>query len=272
MSKEDDGTADKEGYSRRGLLVGWVGGVSTAVLGLSAATFADDLLGIEGTGNTADGTEGSGDTGGGDGPADGEPDDTDTNEFGLDEPSLEETVSMLREGGYNLYFRHEKTQDGRDQHLDDPDADPEKIPGYYENCSLQRNLSLEGWRRAERVGEAFDKLDIPVERVLSSPYCRCKHHAELAFGEYTVTQDLNRDGEDFVGRRINLLTQTPDEETNIALVSHSLSPTTQEMLFGNISSENQLSEGDMMVFNPKKGIEEGVVRYINPDELIEFVE
>jgi broad specificity phosphatase PhoE len=50
------------------------------------------------------------------------------------------------------------------------------------DCSTQRNLTDAGRAHARRVGETFRARAIPVDRVLSSPWCRCQETARLAFG------------------------------------------------------------------------------------------
>jgi broad specificity phosphatase PhoE len=50
-----------------------------------------------------------------------------------------------------------------------------------DDCNTQRNLTDEGRRDARRLGEAFRARAIPVDRVLSSPWCRCLETARLAF-------------------------------------------------------------------------------------------
>ena len=59
-------------------------------------------------------------------------------------------------------------------------GDPEGMR--LDDCSTQRNLTDEGRRHASRVGEAVRARGVPVERVLSSPWCRCLETARLAFG------------------------------------------------------------------------------------------
>lgn len=58
-------------------------------------------------------------------------------------------------------------------------------------CSTQRNLSEEGRRHARRIGEEFRKRQIPVGRVLSSPWCRCQETARLAFGTAEISGPLS---------------------------------------------------------------------------------
>ena len=78
----------------------------------------------------------------------------------------------LREGNYVVLVRHAATVPG----LGDP-------PGFrLEDCATQRNLSEEGRAHARRIGEKFRAERIPVARVYTSPWCRCRETAMLAFG------------------------------------------------------------------------------------------
>ena len=85
------------------------------------------------------------------------------------EPSI---VGKLREGGYVLYMRHASTDFSKN------DANMTS----YEDCATQRNLTDAGRDDAKRVGTTFRTRDIPLGRVLSSPWCRCLETARLAFG------------------------------------------------------------------------------------------
>ena len=79
----------------------------------------------------------------------------------------------LRQGGYVLLIRHAGTEAG----LGDP-------PGYrLDDCATQRNLSPEGREEARRLGERIRKERVPIARVYTSPWCRCRETARLAFGK-----------------------------------------------------------------------------------------
>ena len=78
----------------------------------------------------------------------------------------------LRKGGLVLLMRHAETMPG----LGDP-------PGYrLGDCATQRNLSEAGREHARRIGERFRLERVPVARVYTSPWCRCRETATLAFG------------------------------------------------------------------------------------------
>lgn len=78
----------------------------------------------------------------------------------------------LRKGGLTIFMRHASTEPG----LGDP-------PGFkLTDCKTQRNLSERGRDESRRVGARFKAENIPVARVLTSPWCRCRETAMLAFG------------------------------------------------------------------------------------------
>ena len=59
------------------------------------------------------------------------------------------------------------------------------------DCSTQRNLSKEGRKQAQKIGEFFTNNNIKIEKVFSSEWCRCKETALLAFNDYSTKNFLN---------------------------------------------------------------------------------
>jgi broad specificity phosphatase PhoE len=122
---------------------------------------------------------------------------------------------LLARGGHVVLIRHAITTPG----VGDP-------PGMrLDDCSSQRNLTDEGRRHAARVGEAFRARRVPVERVLSSPWCRCLETATLAFGQAERWEPLanlfGRAGERET--QVRQLTPVVGERRtggNLVLVSH----------------------------------------------------
>jgi phosphohistidine phosphatase SixA len=90
-------------------------------------------------------------------------------------------VDRLRDGGLVIYMRHARTEA---DYADQVTADPA-------DCSTQRMLSEAGWQDARRIGATIRDLGIPVGEVISSEYCRAWQTADLAFGSYAKTPDLN---------------------------------------------------------------------------------
>lgn len=97
------------------------------------------------------------------------------------EKSPSELVNALREGGHVVFIRHASTEKDYADQVDATMGD----------CSTQRVLSEAGWAEARTIGSAFVRLAIPVDKVVSSEYCRSWQTADLAFGRYDKTSDLN---------------------------------------------------------------------------------
>ena len=85
---------------------------------------------------------------------------------------------LLRAGGQVVLVRHAVTDPG----VGDP-------PGFrLEDCGSQRNLSEPGRREAQRLGEVLRQRQVPVAQVLTSPWCRCRDTARIAFGRDAVPE------------------------------------------------------------------------------------
>jgi phosphohistidine phosphatase SixA len=86
-----------------------------------------------------------------------------------------EAEALLRKGGVVVVFRH----------ADAPGTfDP---PGFrLDDCSTQRNLGPQGREQAVRIGQWFAQRGLKPRAVRSSPWCRCKDTARLAFGEAQI--------------------------------------------------------------------------------------
>ena len=67
-----------------------------------------------------------------------------------------------------------------------PDQDPVDL----KDCRTQRNLSAAGRRDARLIGKGVRRLEVKVGAVLSSPFCRTRETARLAFGRATVSDAL----------------------------------------------------------------------------------
>ena len=59
------------------------------------------------------------------------------------------------------------------------------------DCSTQRNLSKEGRKQAQKIGDFFEKNKIKIGKVFSSEWCRCKETADIAFEDYSTKNFLN---------------------------------------------------------------------------------
>jgi phosphohistidine phosphatase SixA len=155
-------------------------------------------------------------------------------------PEVMQLVQMIQKGGYTIFFRHERT--GMTEIIRD------RLPYDFTNCDGQRMLSPAGIASSQEVGQAFRILNIPIEQVLSSPICRSKDTAKLAFQDFKVTNQLMVQNEalkrtkDDVAQDLAMLVNQPHRPNqNVILVGH----------LGNTLPITVLpSEGEAIVLKP----------------------
>ena len=140
---------------------------------------------------------------------------------------------LLQAGGQVVLVRHALTDPG----VGDP-------PGFrVEDCRTQRNLSDQGRREARELGDALRARQVPVAKVLTSPWCRCIETARLAF---RAPAELQPALGNLFGRPENTASQLAElkllvrrpERGNLFLVTHGsttqaltgVSPGTAEMV------------------------------------------
>lgn len=130
-------------------------------------------------------------------------------------PNPAALAAAIRSGGYIVYFRHTAT---------DFSQNDEKMRDF-DDCANQRNLTDAGREQAKKIGAAWRRLNIPVGRVLASPYCRTREVAQLAFGRYERAMDV-RGGPGSAGDPVRyqplsqLLATPPKPGTNDVISSH----------------------------------------------------
>jgi broad specificity phosphatase PhoE len=123
--------------------------------------------------------------------------------------------ALLEGGGQVVLIRHAITTPGT--------GDP---PGMrLDDCATQRNLTDAGRQHARRIGEAFRTRRIPIERVLTSPWCRCVETARLAFGSAEPSPPLGNlfgraEVRDEHVRQMRVLVGERRPAGNLVLVSH----------------------------------------------------
>jgi phosphohistidine phosphatase SixA len=101
------------------------------------------------------------------------------NQENMQNPIRQSLLDILQQGGYILYTRHAQANVGEDQpYLN------------FWNCFTQRNLSEFGRSQAVTYGEMIRRLHITIMYpVLTSPFCRNRETASLAFGaEYAQVE------------------------------------------------------------------------------------
>lgn len=164
-------------------------------------------------------------------------------------------ITALRKGGYNLYMRHAQSNVGADQDL-------LKVPMWWENCMIQRNMSDMGREQAKKVGAAIRDLKLPIAEVKASQFCRVQETAKLMdVGTVNMTQDLNHvigqnAGTDINALRFALLATMPPRGKNVVMVSHTHgSARNEERIMSGIQ------EAEIVVYQPDgKGGSEPIAR------------
>ena len=89
-------------------------------------------------------------------------------------------IDDLQNGGKLIFIRHAIAPGG---------GDPENFD--INDCSTQRNLSDEGRFQSEKIGDFFKEKKIPIGKVYSSNWCRCKETASIAFKQFETKNFLN---------------------------------------------------------------------------------
>jgi len=146
--------------------------------------------------------------------------------------------TLLRAGGQVIMLRHAGTIGT----VGDP-------PGFQvEDCSTQRNLTEAGREQARKIGEAFRAREIPIARILSSPWCRCLDTARLAFGRVEPWWPLIGEprAPDQISSRVRQIHEvlgTTPVGGNVVLVTHFV--TVQD------ATGERIAEGELVVFTPR---------------------
>ena len=86
----------------------------------------------------------------------------------------------LAKGGKLIFIRHAYAPGG---------GDPNNFN--IQDCNTQRNLSNSGRQQAKQIGSFIKDNNIPIDRVISSEWCRCRETAIIAFNKYETKSFLN---------------------------------------------------------------------------------
>jgi len=145
--------------------------------------------------------------------------------------------AALAKGGHVALVRHSNAPPGYG-------GDP---PGFrLDDCKTQRNLDDRGRRQARALGEAFRRHGVRVDRILSSPWCRCLETARLmAVGPVEATWALVPDMDPGVSVRLSELKKMVAAwrgPGTLVLVTHAL---TVRALLGFLPSQ-----GETVVLEP----------------------
>ena len=127
-----------------------------------------------------------------------------------------QVLNNLKNGGNLIFIRHAYAPGG---------GDPDNFD--LNDCSTQRNLSETGRDQAKKIGKFFHENQIPIDKVISSEWCRCKETAEIAFKRFETKDFLNSFfSEKFSKNRtkqiedLNKYIDRWDSSKNLVLVTH----------------------------------------------------
>lgn len=152
-------------------------------------------------------------------------------------PPPRDVIKALQQGGHVLYLRHTSTE---------KKADADKVN--FDHCATQRNLDDRGRHAAKAIGDGMVRLRIPVSEVLSSPFCRTRDTALIAFGRARIDVVLTSRGKPDSAEEqarlpeIRRLLSTRPVMGNLMLVGHS--PAMDRL------AQVHVDEGEMAVFRP----------------------
>ena len=145
-----------------------------------------------------------------------------------DQDQLANLLGKLKSGGFVIYVRHTHTDRSR--------GDTDVSLG---QCDQQRILSDRGRDEALFIRNAYQKLDLPVSRLVSTQYCRTLETAILAFGvpEVVLRSDLS-------DTLVDYLATAPEPGTNTIIVAHI------GTIRNAIGLDDTFEEGDSLVYRP----------------------
>ena len=128
----------------------------------------------------------------------------------------ENIINQLKEGGKLIFIRHAYAPGS---------GDPNNFD--LKDCSTQRNLNKEGRLQSKKIGYYFKKNKIPIQKVISSEWCRCKETASIAFSNFKTETFLNsfysikyQKNKDPQIDQLKLYVKNWDKKKNLILVTH----------------------------------------------------
>jgi hypothetical protein len=175
----------------------------------------------------------------------------------------EELLTRVQAGGLVVYFRHFTTDYSgvikkdvtRPRHLE---ISAEALQA---SCDIQRPLAVYGEWQARMVNLGIAANDIPVGRVLSSPYCRVYKGTTIAFGKAPEMT-------------LDLIYRT-EEYSREVMSKHIVSMLGEKPLIGNtfiaahrtqMDDMGSISEGEAFIFEPLGGGEFNLIGRVFPSE------
>ena len=130
--------------------------------------------------------------------------------------SNQNVINELKKGGNLIFIRHAYAPGG---------GDPKNFD--INDCKTQRNLSNSGRDQAKKIGSFFKDNNIPISKVYSSEWCRCKETASIAFNDFETKSFLNSffssqfaKNKDLQMKRLKTFINNWDKNKNLVFVTH----------------------------------------------------
>ena len=130
--------------------------------------------------------------------------------------SNQNVINELKKGGNLIFIRHAYAPGG---------GDPKNFD--INDCKTQRNLSNSGRDQAKKIGSYFKENDIPIGKVYSSEWCRCKETASIAFSDFETKSFLNSffnskftKNKDLQMKKLKMFISNWNEDKNLVFVTH----------------------------------------------------
>ena len=130
--------------------------------------------------------------------------------------SNQNVINELKKGGNLIFIRHAYAPGG---------GDPKNFD--INDCKTQRNLSNSGRDQAKKIRSFFKDNNIPISKVYSSEWCRCKETASIAFKDFEIKSFLNSffssqfaKNKDPQMKRLKTFISNWNENKNLVCVTH----------------------------------------------------
>ena len=130
--------------------------------------------------------------------------------------SKQNLINELKQGGKLIFIRHAYAPGG---------GDPKNFD--INDCKTQRNLSNSGRDQAKKIRSFFKDNNIPISKVYSSQWCRCKETASIAFNDFETKSFLNSffssqfaKNKDLQMKRLNTFINNWDKNENLVFITH----------------------------------------------------
>ena len=125
-------------------------------------------------------------------------------------------INELKKGGNLIFIRHAYAPGG---------GDPKNFD--INDCKTQRNLSNSGRNQAKKIRSFFQDNDIPISKVYSSEWCRCKETASIAFNDFETKSFLNSffssqfaKNKDLQMKKLKIFINNWNKNKNLVFVTH----------------------------------------------------